>query len=372
MAGRGAGKTYAGARYLLSALFRVGYLRAIGATFADARDVCIEGESGLLAMARPQIEAWNRSLGEVRFTNGARLKMFSADEPDRLRGSQSGCDWYDELAAWRYAEATLDMALMGLRLGTDPRYVVTTTPRPTAVIRRLLSDPTVVTTRAATFDNPHLPEAFKHVILGRYQGTRLGRQEIEAEILDDVPGALWTYASLDAQRLALMPASLTRIVVGVDPKSGDAGTGTCGIVVCARDAHGHAYVLSDMSNDGTPGDWGTAIIRAAEQFHADAVVIETNHGGAMIKHLLRLAPGGNRLRIIEVWAAKGKIARAEPVSVLAQRGMHHHLGTFKALEDEMCTYVPGAPSPNRLDALVWALTELFPLRAGAIQQSNYR
>lgn len=368
LAGRGAGKTYAGARWLYAQHARVPYLRAIGPTYADARDVCVEGESGILAIARPAVEAWNRSLGELRFTNGARLKLFSADEPDRLRGPQSGADWYDELAAWRYAEATLDMALMGLRLGADPRYVATTTPRPVAAVRRLLADPHVVTTRARTFDNVHLPDAFKQVILARYEGTRLGRQELDAELLDDVPGALWTLDRIEASRVRVAPP-LVRVVVGVDPKAGgdaDHG-GETGIVVAGRDAQGHGYTLADMSTAGGPGAWAPAVIAAARIWQADAVVVETNNGGAMVEHTLRLTAGGANLPIVTVWASRGKIARAEPVAMLMEQGKDHHVGAFPELEGQLTTWVPGEDSPDRLDAKVWAYSELFPATDPAVR-----
>lgn len=181
MAGRGAGKTFAGAHWLLSQT--VEHRRIIAPTYADARDTCVEGPAGIMAMARDRVEAWNRSLGEIRLNDGSRIKLFSATEPDRLRGPQSGADWYDELAAWRYGEDTLDNALMGLRLGQNPRYVVTTTPRPTALVRRLVADATVTVTRASTMANVHLPDVYRETILARYEGTTLGRQEIYAEII---------------------------------------------------------------------------------------------------------------------------------------------------------------------------------------------
>lgn len=360
LAGRGAGKTYAGARRTLAAAERCGRLRIIGPTYADARDVCAEGESGIVPMARTLgiLDTYNRSLGEIRLSQGQHIKLFSADEPDRLRGPQSGHDWYDELAAWRYAEATLDMALMGLRLGDNPQYVVTTTPRPTPVVRRLIADPTVVTTRATTFDNTALPDAFKSAILGRYEGTRLGRQELYAEMLDDTPGALWQRTQIDAARVAVLPANLRRIVVGVDPPASSDGA-ECGIVVVGIDQRGDGYVIADCSTQGTPAAWASAVLRAYAQYGADRIIAERNNGGEMVEHTLRSAGGGDA-PISTVWASRGKATRAEPISALYEQGRVHHVGALSVLEDQLCSWVPGETSPDRLDALVWALTELYP------------
>lgn len=362
MAGRGAGKTYAGARWLLDS--PAGRRRIIGPTYADARDVCAEGESGIVPMARARglLDAYNRSLGEIRLTNGAHIKLFSADEPDRLRGPQSGADWYDELAAWRYAEATLDMALMGLRLGDDPRYVVTTTPRPTAVVRRLLSDPHVRTTRASTFDNAHLPDAFKTVIVARYEGTRLGRQELNAELLEDTPGALWTRGQLDGLRVVRAP-ELIRVVTAIDPSAtagGDeAGIVTAGIGMC--DCQGepalHGFVLSDRSAQASPQVWAREAVADYHLFGADALIAEDNNGGEMVAVTISTVEDAPPVKRIH--ASRGKAARAEPIAMLYEQGRVHHVGAFAKLEDELCSWVPGMASPNRLDALVWALTELM-------------
>lgn len=363
LAGRGAGKTFAGARYLLHAAETIGRLRIIAPTYADARDVCAEGESGIVPMAAALgiLDTYNRSLGEIKLSQGQHIKLYSADEPDRLRGPQSGGDWYDELAAWRYAEATLDMALMGLRLGTDPRYVATTTPRPTAVVRRLIADPTVATTRATTFANTHLPDAFKRVILNRYEGTRLGRQELHAELLEDTPGALWTRGTIDAARVAVAPASLRRIVVGVDPPASSDGA-ECGIVVAGIGATGEGYIIADCSVQGSPAQWATAVLRATAQYGADRIVVERNNGGEMVEHTLR-SSGGADAPITTVWASRGKATRAEPVSALYEQGRVHHVGAMAALEDQMCAWVPGDTSPDRMDALVWAISHLFPSTA---------
>ena len=369
LAGRGAGKTYAGARATLDATRRCAYLRGIGPTYADARDVMVEGESGLRRLARDQIATWNRSLGELVFTNGARLKLFSADEPDRLRGPQSGWDWYDELAAWRYPD-TFDQALMGLRLGTDPRWMATTTPRPTPLMKRLLADPTVVVTRARTLDNPHLPDAFKHVILARYQGTRQGRQELDAELLEDTPGALWSRAWIEALRVLRAP-DLKTVVIGVDPPASSEGA-ECGIVGAGRGMDDHGYTLADLSVQGSPATWAAAVIRAYVLLKADRIVAEKNQGGDMVEYTIRQTAteidgvryDGRNLPITLVSATRGKAVRAEPIAALMEQGRDHHVGMFPQLEDQMCSYVPGAPSPDRMDARVWAYTALFPLTGG--------
>ena len=260
----------------------------------------------------------------------------------------------------RYGQDTYDMAMLGLRLGDDPRAVLTTTPRPTALVRALLADPDTAVTRATTYDNPHLPDAFREGITARYSATRLGRQELFAEILDDVPGALWSLASLDATRVAAAPASLERVVVAVDVKAGGDGEGgETGIVVAGRHG-GHGYTLGDYSTDGGPATWARAVIRAYALHQADAVVVEKNQGGAMIAHVLRLTPGGASLPITEVWASRGKVTRAEPIANLWEQGRAHHVGAFPQLEDQQRTYVPGETSPDRMDALVWAYTDLFP------------
>lgn len=368
LAGRGAGKTLAGASYLLDAAAAGARLGVVAPTFADVRDVCFEGPSGLIAVARARglaVEAYNRGMGEARI-GGAVVKGYSADEPDRLRGPQHHRLWFDEVAAMRYGEATYDMAMLGLRLGDDPRAVLTTTPRPIPLVRALLADADTAVTRATTYDNPHLPEAFRQAITARYADTRLGAQELMAEILDDTPGALWTLAVIDAARVAAAPASLARVVVGVDPKSGgDGGDGETGIVIAARGLDGRGYVLGDATTGAGPAGWAAAVVGAVAAFAADAVVAEANQGGAMVEHVLRTSPGGARLPLRLVHASRGKVARAEPVAGLYAQGRVSHVGALPALETQMTTYVPGDRSPDRLDALVWALSELFPPDAPA-------
>jgi phage terminase large subunit-like protein len=359
LAGRGAGKTYAGAAWLLSGLQPGERIAIVAPTFGDARDTCMEGPSGLLALAREHgytIDSYNRSMGEASI-NGAFLKLYSADQPDRLRGPQHHRIWFDELAAMRYLDTTMDMAMMGLRLGTDPRWMATTTPRPLPRIKALLQDATVVHTRATTYDNPHLPAAFQTVILARYQGTTLGRQELNAELLDDVPGALWTRTTIEQHRVLQAPV-LKRIVVGVDPSASSDGAET-GIIVAGIGDDDHGYVLDDRSVQGSPAAWARAVIAAYHTHYADKIIAERNNGGEMVEQTIRSTDGGKQLPIRAVWASRGKQTRAEPVSALYEQGRVHHVGAFGTLEDQLCSWLPGMQSPDRLDALVWALSALF-------------
>jgi phage terminase large subunit-like protein len=359
LAGRGAGKTYAGAAWLLSGLQPGERIAIVAPTFGDARDTCMEGPSGLLALAREHgytIDSYNRSMGEASI-NGAFLKLYSADQPDRLRGPQHHRIWFDELAAMRYLDTTMDMAMMGLRLGTDPRWMATTTPRPLPRIKALLQDATVAHTRATTYDNPHLPAAFQTAILARYQGTTLGRQELNAELLDDVPGALWTRTTIEQHRVLQAPV-LKRIFVGVDPSASSDGAET-GIIVAGIGNDDHGYVLDDRSVQGSPAAWARAVIAAYHTHYADKIIAERNNGGEMVEQTIRSTDGGKQLPIRAVWASRGKQTRAEPVSALYEQGRVHHVGAFGTLEDQLCSWLPGMQSPDRLDALVWALSALF-------------
>jgi predicted phage terminase large subunit-like protein len=366
LAGRGFGKTRTGAELVR---LRVGmrtarHVALVAPTAADTRDVMVEGESGLLAIApswdRPEYEPSKRRL---TWENGAIATTYSADEPERLRGPQHDFAWCDELAAWRYPEAW-DMLMFGLRLGQDPRAVVTTTPRPTKLIKALVADPKVVVTRGSTYDNKdNLPSAFLDQIVRRYEGTRLGRQELDAEILDDVPGALWTHGLIDATRVNTVP-SLTRIVVAIDPAvSSDEHADETGIVVAGKSADGHGYVLADLSGRYTPTEWAKAAIAAYHAHAADRIVAEVNNGGDMVEATLRVVDPS--VAFAAVHASHGKVARAEPVAALYEQGRVHHLGALPRLEDQMCCFAhdfnreTAGYSPDRVDALVWALSELL-------------
>ena len=342
----------------------------IAPTYADARDICVEGDSGLRSIcAAGEVARWNRSLGELEFSNGARCKLFSADEPERLRGPQHYKLWADELGAWKYPQATWDMAMFGLRLGDNPQAVVTTTPRPVKVIHDLLKSPTTSVQRGSTYDNRgNLAAAFFEQIVTRYEGTRLGRQELNAELLEDVPGALWQRDDIDRQRVDVAP-ELVRVVTAIDPSatSGDtsdeagivtAGLGSCS---CKGTLELHAFVLADDSKRDTPQGWASTALDAYQHHRADRVIGEGNNGGEMVEAVVRSVAATRNLNVSYsmVWASRGKWTRAEPISALYQQGKVHHVGTLPSLEDELCTWVPGeGRSPNRLDAAVWALTEL--------------
>lgn len=361
LAGRGWGKTRTGAEWFRLQSRTVPILRIVAPTYADARDTCVEGESGLRAICGPgELVKWNRSIGEGEFSNGARFKLFSGDTPDRLRGPQSYADWYDELGAWQYQQEAWDMAMMGLRLGNDPRAVVTTTPRPTALIRSLAerNGRDVAVTRGATYENrDNLAAAFFEQIVSRYAGTRQGRQEIDAEILDDAPGALWKRMQLDKLRVSVLP-ELARVVVGVDP-SATKGGDEAGVVAAGLGKDGHGYVLEDASLQGSPDQWARAAVAAYHKHGGDRLIAESNNGGEMVSLTIQTIPGAPPVKLIH--ASRSKQARAEPIVALYEQGRVHHVGYFSHLEDEQCGWEPttGAPSPNRLDALVWALTELM-------------
>lgn len=364
-AGRGAGKTRTAAEELAWQAIRQPNTRwaIVAPTFADARDTCVEGESGILSVLRRydalrERNPWNRSIGEVALANGSRIKLFSGDEPDRLRGPQHHGAWVDELGAFRYSDAW-DQLQFGLRLGDNPRTIVTTTPKPVPVIRSLLArkDGSVVVTRGSTFDNrANLAPTALAELLARYDGTRIGRQELYGELLEDVEGALWTLANIEANRRD-EATDVVRTVVAVDPAVTDTGDET-GIIVAARDRHQHGYVIADYSTRGTPDTWARRVVDAYDEHRADAIVVETNQGGQMIASVLRTVRPN--LPIREVRASKGKQVRAEPISAMYEQGRIHHVGTFDELETQLTTWTPDQPkSPDRLDALVWAFTELL-------------
>jgi phage terminase large subunit-like protein len=403
MAGRGAGKTRAGAEDA----WWYGYenpgcrYAIVAPTSDDCRKTCFEGESGLLARCPPHLVAnWNRGEKVLTLTNGTIYQGYSAEEPDRLRGPQHHRAWCDELAAWRYLDETLDMLLMGLRLGQMPRIVATTTPRPIKRLKEILADETTWLDTVSTYENiANLPKIFVEKILKRYEGTRLGRQELYAKILDDNPGALWQRTELDEHRITLpyrrqtvtlengRTVHLERIVVGVDPASGGLGEDDknksptresdgdeVGIVVVGLGDDGRAYVLADCTVAGvSPGEWGVAVVRAYDDWAADRVIYEANQGGEMVRHTVVTSAKAMRDRgerrsdfvpTEAVWASRGKVTRAEPVSALYEQGRVSHVGCHAGLEDQMCEFTSGFDrrrmgySPDRVDALVWAVTHL--------------
>ena len=383
LAGRGAGKTRSGAEWIHASV-AAGRRRIalVAPTAADARDVMVEGESGILAVSpagsRPIYEPSKRRL---TWPNGAIATTYSADEPERLRGPQHDCAWCDEMGAWRYPEAW-DMLMFGLRLGTDPRVMVTTTPRPTRLLRTLIADPTTVITRGSTYQNrANLAGAFLEQIVKKYEGTRLGRQELNAELLDDVPGALWTRALIEAARppMGFVLPDLVRVVVAIDPaaSSGEDADET-GIIVAGKDKEGRGYVLADLSGHYTPTEWARVAIAAYRAHGADRIVAEINNGGEMVENTIRVVD--ENVAYTGVHASRGKVVRAEPVSALYEQGRIRHMGAFTQLEDQMCEFTPDLDrskpkrdptdpssigkgsvhaSPDRADALVWAFTEIL-------------
>lgn len=376
LAGRGAGKTRAGAEMVRAWTRRYTLVNMIGATRQDAREIMITGESGVLAICpareRPH---YARASDRLEWPNGAVSQIFSAEEPDRLRGKQHMKLWLDELAAWRDPDA-FDQAMLGLRLGDRPQAVITTTPRPTRLIKQLAADKHAIVTRGSTFSNSRfLSKAFLERIAARFEGRAIGRQEIYAEIVEDAPGALWTRALLERQRLPqdTPPAEYAEIVIGVDPpaRSG-AKADECGIVVAGRTSGGVIHVLADLTTQGeTPGQWSARVVAAFRRFAANRVVAEINNGGEMVSEVLR--QNDPNLPVRNVTATRGKFLRAEPVAAAYERGAVFHLGVFTKLEDQLCTLTPDFDaraagfSPDRADALVWAVADLISPTASQAQ-----
>ena len=368
LAGRGFGKTRTLAEWVCqqAASGRAGRIALVAATAADARDVLVEGQSGILAVSPPWFRpVYEPSKRRLTWPCGAIATTFSAEEPERLRGPQHDSAICDELGSWSRPE-TWDMLQFGLRLGRHPRCVVATTPRPNKLIRELLGREgrNVAVTRGSTYENrANLAPGFFDQIIGKYEGTRLGRQELNAELLDDTPGALWSHGIIDAARQAAA-RQLTRIVVAIDPAatSGEDADET-GIIVVGKDTQGHGYVLADASGKYQPIEWAKLAITAYRAHQADRIVAERNNGGAMVEATIRTVDGN--VPVTTVWASRGKAARAEPVSALYEQGRIHHIGTFPKLEDQMCAFTTdfdrarAGYSPDRLDALVWGLTELL-------------
>lgn len=328
----------------------------VAATAADARDVLAEGPAGFIATSpADEPPLYEPSKRRITWANGTMATLFSADEPNRLRGPQHHWAICDEYAAWRYPEA-LDMLMFGLRLGQDPRVVIATTPRPTKEVKALLTQPGVIVTRGTTHENfDNLAPAFKEQIIARYEGTRLGRQELNAEILEEVEGALWSHGLIDRHRVSAHPP-LIRIVVAVDPKVSAQAASEAGIVVVGLGVDGHVYVLADLSMDGSPGQWGAQVVSAYNLYAADKIIGEVNNGGDMVESTIRAVD--SRVAYDAVRASRGKLTRAEPVATLYERGMVHHVGMLPGLEDQMCAWAPGEFSPDRMDALVWGVWAL--------------
>lgn len=383
LAGRGFGKTRCGAETVIKWV-RTGQCKRIALVAedsADARDVMVEGESGILACSprdfKPKYEPSKRRL---TWPNGAVATLFSAEDFDSLRGPQFDGAWCDELCKWRYAQEAWDNLQFGLRLGDHPRQIVTTTPKPIRLLKDIILRSDTAITKGTTMENlVNLAPPFRKAVVDKYAGTRIGRQELNAEILDDVPGALWSRAIIDAARLrpidSVTPITLPhfiRVVVAVDPpKEIGEGAAECGITVTAKDANGHGYLLEDLSLPGSPEEWGRVAVQAYDEWDADMIVYEANQGGEMVAAVLRgaaksLKEDGYRtadfVPLKPVHATRGKVVRAEPVSQLYEQGKVHHVGAFPELEDQLCEYTPDGSmgySPDRMDSLVWGFTELL-------------
>ncbi len=371
MAGRGYGKTRMGAEWvrshvegsspLIAVKGAPGRIALIAQTSGDGRIVMVEGDSGLLAISPPdQRPKYEPSLKRLTWPNGNIAHLYSADEPDQMRGPQHGLAWADELAKWRHAEAAWSNLMFGLRMGLRPQVVVTTTPRPMRLLKRLLEDKTTIVTRGSSFDNrAHLAPSFMTEMIRLYEGTRLGRQELHGVFLDDIPGALWQRDQIEKLQVTEAP-NLRRIVVAVDPPvTSGKNASRCGIIVAGRGENNQLFILADESRQGlSPHGWASAAVAAYNKFGADRLVAEINNGGELVEALIRQVD--ERISYRAVRASRGKITRAEPVAALYERGLVHHVGSFPELEDEMTSYSgePGDASPDRMDALVWAITDL--------------
>lgn len=364
LAGRGFGKTRTGAEWVKDQVENNGkrYIALVGETVSDCRKVMIEGESGLLACYPPgRAPKYEPSKRQVTWPNGAIATTYSGEEPDQLRGPQHDAAWADEAAKWKYAQDTWDNLEFGLRLGDDPRVVCTTTPRPIKLIRDLLKDPLTVVTRGSTYENAaNLAPSTLARFRQKYEGTRLGRQELYADVLDDMPDALWRRGRIDELRVNECPP-LLQIFVALDPAvTANEESDETGLIVAGVDERFHGYVLADGSGRFKSDVWARSAVSLYEAFSADRVIAEVNNGGDLVERVIRVVaptvPYG------KVHASRGKITRAEPVAALYEQGRVHHVGCFDALEDEMCVFTPAQiekRSPNRVDALVWALTALM-------------
>ena len=337
-------------------------------TFGDLRRTAFEGVSGILrnipdeCLLEGRGQGYNSSASEIRLYNGSKIMGFSATEPDRLRGPQFHRAWCDELAAWRYPEA-FDQLMFALRLGNRPQCIITTTPKPTPLIRQLMERPDTITTSGSTFENAeNLAASTLQMLRDRYDGTTLGRQELYAEVIDNMEGALWNYPMLERCRASEHP-ELQNIVVAVDPAvTSGADSDETGIVVVAKCDGGRYYVVEDRSGRYSPDQWGKVAVDLFHKWDADRIVAEVNNGGDLVERLIRTVD--HTVRFKSVHATRGKLVRAEPIAALYEQGKVHHVGVFPELESQMCTYTGDRPrpSPDRLDALVWGLSELSKSR----------
>lgn len=377
LAGRGFGKTRMGAEWIRQKAqeFPGCRIALVAETAADARDVMILGDSGLINVD-PTLttDNWSPTNRRLSWPNGSTAWCYNATEPDQLRGPQHHFAWVDELAKFRYMGETWDQLQFGLRLGLHPQVLVTTTPRPLPLIKKLIADEDTVVTRGATLDNQsNLASNTVKQLYERYGGTRLGRQELEGEILGDIPGALWTRDNIDADRLWEVPEDLERVYVAVDPAvSNTENSDEHGIIVVglARDKEGYrrGYVLEDGSMRGNPEDWAKKAVSLYRSWAADKIIAEKNQGGLMVESTIKAVDRSVPVELVH--ASRGKVVRAEPISALYEQHRVHHVGTFDKLEDQMCMFSidnvrnTSNGSPDRVDALVWGLTKLFDKLTG--------
>jgi phage terminase large subunit-like protein len=364
-AGRGYGKTWVSTNYANEMAQSVGRIALIAPTAADVRDVLIEGPSGILTTApswcRPTYSPSKRS---VEWPNGCVATCFSSEEPDRLRGPQFEVAILDEFAAFQKLQETWDMMSFGLRLGKTPRFLITTTPRPSKLLKEIMARPDVVVTTGSTFANAaNLAPTFLESIKRKYEGSRLGRQEMHAELLFDVPGSLWEIEWIDRCRTKGFPFDgLARVVVAIDPAttSGENSDET-GIIVAGLDYAGHAYILEDLSGRHAVHEWAAIAVAAYKRHSADRIIGETNNGGDMIEAVIRSVD--ENIAFKKIHASRGKATRAEPVSALYEQSRVSHVGNFTELEDQMTQFTPdwskSSGPDDRVDALVYALSELM-------------
>ncbi len=380
LAGRGFGKTRAGAEWIETiARSRPGVrIALVGATIDEARRVMVEGVSGVLSVARRRRHRlkWEPSLGRLTWPNGSEAQIFSGDNPDGLRGPEHDFAWCDELAKWGEAEGAWMNLQMGLRRGARPRALVTTTPRPGELLQRIKDAEWTVTTNGRTDENVNLSKGFVEMMIATYGGTRIGRQELDGELIEEIEGALWSRDLMERSRLPQPQTpspegegAYDRIVVGVDPPAGvGEGCDACGIVVCGRRGD-HLFVIADETVEGlSPEGWANRVAAAAARWRASIVVAEANNGGAMVASVLKAADSGLKIKLVH--ASKGKVARAEPVALRFEAGRAFLAGSFPKLEDQMAGMIAGGAyegpgrSPDRADAMVWAMTELGETKSG--------
>lgn len=360
LSGRGFGKTRTGAELVCKWAKDFSPIALIGQTKADVRDTMVEvGDSSILKISPPWFRpVYEPSKRRLTWPNGTLGIVYSGDEPDQLRGPQHAKAFVDELSKFRYPQETWDNLMMGLRIGAKPQVVVTTTPRPIPIIKSLVKDKQAVVTRGHTLENKaNLATSTLKYILAKYEGTRLGRQELAGEILEDNPNALWKRDQIELLRVREAP-EMKRVVVAIDPQAANTeDSAETGIIVAGLGMDGHGYILADATVKGSPDMWGKAAITAFHMLRADRIIGEVNNGGDMVEYVIRSIESNVPFK--SVHASRGKIIRAEPVSALCEQGKIHHVGTFPDLEDQLCEWVPGEKSPDRLDALVWAITELM-------------